>query len=81
MLTRQHNGQLHRHCGWKKTNKQTNRRKTIAKPVPKKRMKSMSLECNSNNNNSTETDGRRHSVDDEAELLQDDEISKTIVIT
>lgn len=41
----------------------------------------MSLKYNSNNNNSTETDGRRHIVDDEAELLQDGEISKTIVIT
>ena len=41
----------------------------------------MSLECDSNNNNSTGTDSRRHSADDEAELVQNDEISKTIVIT
>jgi len=27
MLTRQHNGQLHRHRGWEKTNKQTEERR------------------------------------------------------
>jgi hypothetical protein len=65
-----------------KTNKQTNKqKKDDGKTSTKKKNKNMLLECNSNNNNSTGTDGRRHSVDDEAELVQNDEISKTIVIT
>lgn len=67
-----------------KTKKERNRRKTTAKPArthTHKITKGMSLECNSNNNNSTGTNGMRHSVDDEAELVQNDEISKTILIT
>jgi len=66
-----------------KTNKQTEERRqqNQYQKKNKKKPKSMSLECNSNNNNSTGTDGRRHSVDDDAALVQNDEISKAIVIT
>jgi hypothetical protein len=63
----------------KKTHKRTEERRQQCQY--QKRTKSMLLECNSNNNNSTGTDGRRHSVDDEAELVQNDKILKTIVIT
>jgi hypothetical protein len=67
----------------KQINKQTEERRQ-QNQYQKKRTKGLSLECNSNNNNNNNsigTDGRRHSVDDEAELVQNDEISKTIVIT
>jgi len=65
--------------GEKKANKQAEERRQ--QNQYQKKNKSMSLECNSNNNNSTRTDGRWHSVDDAAELVENGEISKTIVIT
>lgn len=65
--------------------KQTNKQKkddSKTSTKKKKGTKNIPLECNSNNNNnSTGTDGRWHSVDDEAELVQNDEISKSTVIT